>query len=77
MIFFNNVLNSWIWRLYQKDWILEGLLETTSSAIHSMDVSPFDPLIAVGTQNGNLQVTFHLINFFSLDFELNSFWFRI
>eukprot|EP01080_Neovahlkampfia_damariscottae_P006660 gene6660-10825_t len=48
---------AWIWRLYEKDWILEGLLESISSAITAMDVSPFSPLVAVGTQNGNLQIS--------------------
>jgi hypothetical protein len=50
-------------------------LENISSAVNAMDVSPHDPLVAVGTQNGCIQV-FFFISYFS-GVKHDSFWFRI
>jgi hypothetical protein len=69
-------LDSWVWSLISNEWILEGLLENISSAVNAMDVSPYDPLVAVGTQNGCIQVFFDL-NFLLSGVEHDSFWIRI
>ncbi|KAL0480900.1 WD repeat-containing protein [Acrasis kona] len=51
----------WIWEFMQSTsspskWLLTGLLEHIPSQISSIQVSPFDHLIAVGTTNGFLMV---------------------
>jgi len=60
----------WVWDYIQEKgvdgnkkvrWVLTGLLETTSSTISSMQVSPFNNQLAVGTSNGTLLI-YDLLN---------------